>query len=88
MTAANFTSAPSTTLDQLKNAGKVSYSGIQQASLGDNNTIGGVSYDIQVAALDTSNDHQTNYDTLVFFDSTIGIQPGPFSLPSTGHLPM
>ena len=26
----------------------------------------------------------TNYDTLVFFDTTNGIQPGPFTLPSTG----
>lgn len=26
----------------------------------------------------------TNYDTLAFFDQTLGIQPGPFALPSTG----
>ncbi len=25
-----------------------------------------------------------NYDTLVFFDATLGIQPGPFALPATG----
>jgi len=84
LTAANFSPAPSTTISQLHTAGKVSYSPIQQASLNDNFTTGGVTYDIQVAALDTTNDHQTNYDTLVFFDATIGIHPGPFNLPSTG----
>ena len=46
--------------------------------------VGGVSYTIQVAALDTTNDSITNYDTLVFFDSANGIQSGPFTLPSTG----
>src|SRR5262249_15883548 len=38
---------------------------------------------ISIAALDTTNDGVTNYDTLVFFDQA-GIQPGPFVLPSTG----
>ena len=37
-----------------------------------------------MAALDTTNDSTVNYDTLVFFDQAHGIQPGPFSLPSTG----
>lgn len=41
-------------------------------------------FDIRVAALDTTNDHTVNYDTLVFFDAAHGIQPGPFSAPSTG----
>src|SRR5262245_34454197 len=39
---------------------------------------------IRVAALDTTNDGVVNYDTLVFFDATQGIQPGPFQAPSTG----
>jgi len=39
---------------------------------------------IRVAALDTTNDGVVNYDTLVFFDATRGIQPGPFQAPSTG----
>ncbi|BAZ66133.1 MAG: alkaline phosphatase family protein [Pelatocladus maniniholoensis HA4357-MV3] len=84
LTTANFSPAPNQTISQLSVAKKISYSPILQASLGDQFTVGGVNYDIQVAALDTTSDRQTNYDTLVFFDATIGIQPGPFSLPSTG----
>ena len=41
-------------------------------------TVGGVPFTIRVAALDTTNDGTVNYDTLVFFDQTQGIQPGPF----------
>jgi hypothetical protein len=41
-----------------------------------------VNYTIQVAALDTTNDG--GFDTLVFFETTNGIKPGPFHLPSTG----
>lgn len=84
LTAANFSPASSQIVSQLKNARRVSYSPIQQAALSDRFTVGGVSYDIQVAALDTTNDRKTNYDTLVFFDAQIGIPAGPFSLPSTG----
>ena len=39
---------------------------------------------MRAAALDTTNDGTTNYDTLVFFETTQGIQPGPFALPATG----
>ena len=39
---------------------------------------------IRVAAIDTTNDGKVNYDTLVFFDATRGIQAGPFQAPSTG----
>jgi Type I phosphodiesterase / nucleotide pyrophosphatase len=84
LTATDFTPATSQTVSQLKAARKFSYSPIKQASLSDRFTVGGVSYNIQVAALDTTKDRQTNYDTLVFFDATIGIQPEPFTLPSTG----
>jgi len=41
-------------------------------------------FEIRVAALDTTNDGVVNYDTLVFFEKTQGIQPGPFQRPSTG----
>ncbi len=41
-------------------------------------------YDIKAAALDTTDDGIVNYDTLVFFEATAGIPPGPFALPSTG----
>ncbi|MBV9386999.1 MAG: alkaline phosphatase family protein [Chroococcidiopsidaceae cyanobacterium CP_BM_ER_R8_30] len=99
LTAANFSPAPGTTTSQLNvlpeaapaaalskldAAGKVSYSPVLQASLNDTFTVGGVKYDIRVAALDTTNDSVSNYDTLVFFDANQGIKPGPFSLPSTG----
>src|SRR6185295_15114063 len=46
--------------------------------------VSGISFNLQAAALDTTDDGVTNYDTLVFFDTTNGIQPGPFALPSTG----
>jgi len=84
--SADFSAAPQATLDQLAAAGKVSYSPIRQASLADSPAyvVGGVTYNFQVAALDTTNDNTANYDTLVFFDATQGIQAGPFKLPSTG----
>lgn len=85
LTAADFAAAPETILEQLKGAGKVSYSPILETNKSfDKFTVGGVNYDIQVAALDTTDDNKVNYDTLVFFDATQGIQPGSFSLPSTG----
>lgn len=85
LTAADFSTAPSTTVDQLTAAGKQSFSPVLQKTTAlETFTVGGVSYSIQVAALDTTNDHKVNYDTLVFFDSTNGIKPGPFTLPSTG----
>ena len=77
--------APQTTLDQLQAAGRTSFSPVRQKTTTlETFTVGGVNYDIRVAALDTSNDNAVNYDTLVFFDQTRGIQPGPFSLPATG----
>jgi hypothetical protein len=85
LTAADFAPAPETILDQFKEAGKVSYSPILETNKSfDKFTVGGVNYDIQVAALDTRDDNKVNYDTLVFFDASQGIQPGSFSLPSTG----
>jgi len=85
LTAADFNSAPRSTIEQLAAAAKVSYSPILQKSTPlDSFTTGGVDYIIQVAALDTTDDQKVNYDTLVFFDQNQGIQPGPFNLPSTG----
>ena len=85
LTATDFSAAPSTTVDQLTAAGKQSFSPVLQKTTElEHFTVGGVSYSIQVAALDTTNDSKVNYDTLVFFDSTNGIKPGPFTLPSTG----
>jgi Type I phosphodiesterase / nucleotide pyrophosphatase len=44
---------------------------------------GSAAYDLQVAAIDTTNDNVTNYDSLVVFDANVGIK-GPSTLPSTG----
>ena len=85
LTAADFSPAPATTTAQLTAAGKVSFSPVLQKTTSlVTFTVGGVQYNIQVAALDTTNDSLINYDTLVFFNTTQGIQPGPFQLPATG----
>lgn len=85
LSATDFTPAPGQTIAQLEAAGKPSYSPVLQKTTAlDTFAIGSVTYTIQVAALDTTNDGQGNYDTLVFFDTNSGIQPGPFSLPATG----
>lgn len=81
----DFSQASETTTNQLTAADKVSYSLVLQKTTAlDSFTVGGVKYTINVAALDTTNDQVTNYDTLVFFDTTQGIKLGPFRLPSTG----
>ena len=41
-------------------------------------------YNMKAAALDSTNDSNMNYDTLVFFEAGQGIPAGPFALPSTG----
>ncbi|PSB15136.1 phosphodiesterase [Phormidesmis priestleyi ULC007] len=84
LSAGDFSAAPTQTKDQLTAAGKTFYSPVLQKTNGlEQFTVGAVSYDLQVAALDTSNDRQVNYDTLVFFDAKSGIRSGG-SLPSTG----
>lgn len=84
LTAADFGPAPSATISQLTAAGRSSFSPVlQKATSLEVFTVGGIAYTIQVAALDTTNDGATNYDTLVFFDQN-GIAPGPFNRPSTG----
>ncbi len=84
LTQADFTAAPATVLAQLQAAGKASYSPVQQRVTPETFTAGGVTFNIQAAAIDTTNDGQTNYDTLVFYNVALGIPPGPFSLPATG----
>jgi predicted AlkP superfamily pyrophosphatase or phosphodiesterase len=85
LSAADFAPASAYTTEQLKSAGKASYSPILQTKTAlDNFTTGTITYNIQVAALDTTRDRKINYDTLVFFDSQQGIQKGPFNLPATG----
>jgi predicted AlkP superfamily pyrophosphatase or phosphodiesterase len=85
LTKTDFGSAPETTLAQLSGSGKTSFSPVlQKTSPLDSFAINGVNYTIQVAALDTTNDEQVNYDTLVFFDMNRGIEGAPAALPSTG----
>ncbi len=61
-----------------------SCSSAQTATCSSNAAALDVKYAIRVAAIDTTNDNKVNYDTLVFFDTTQGIKPGPFHAPSTG----
>ncbi len=86
LTASDF--APTQNLNllrQLVAAGHPSFSPVLQKKTPLTTfTVGGVNYTILAAALDTTDDGVKNYDTLVFFDSARGIQPGPFNLPSTG----
>lgn len=85
LTASDFGPAPQTTIDQLNAAGHSSFSPVlQKLTTFDSFTVSGIQYTILLAALDTTDDSQTNYDTLVFWDANQGIQPGPFNLPSTG----
>ena len=81
--AGNFTDAPPATVAQLATAGKLFYGSVKQADLESFTTMG-VTYNIKAAAYDTTNDSVANYDTVVIFNQTQGIQPGPFSLPATG----
>lgn len=55
------------------------------SSCGTNNGSGRtLQYTMKAAAIDTTDDGQTNYDTLVFFSVEQGITAGPFRRPSTG----
>ena len=83
LTHSDFVAAPASTINQLSAAGKNSFSPVLQSAL-ETFAVSGISFNLQAAALDTTDDGVTNYDTLVFFDTTNGIQPGPFALPSTG----
>lgn len=85
LAAADFAPASTTTIEQLKSANKVSYSQVLETKAPlDSFTVGTITYNIQVAALDTTKDKKINYDTLIFFDAQKGIQNGPFYLPATG----
>ncbi len=77
----DFNVASSTITDQVKTVFPV-FSPVLQTSL--DKFIVGINYDIQVAAIDTSNDDQANYDTLIFFDARQGIKPTVANPPTTG----
>ncbi len=91
LTAADFGDAADAIASGLATAKKQSFSPVKVASLetiptngSGSITGGGGAYNLQAAALDTTDDDKVNYDTLVFFDADRGIQPEPFELPATG----
>lgn len=85
MTTADFTPAPQTTLDQLVAAGRPFFGTVMQKTTPlETFTIDGRAFDLRLAALDTFDDGRVGYDSLVVFDQTSGIQPGPFALPASG----
>ncbi|MBD3559352.1 alkaline phosphatase family protein, partial [Planktothrix sp. FACHB-1355] len=85
LSAADFAPASGAIVKQLTAAGKASFSPILQTKTSlDRFSVAGINYDIQVAALDTTNDNQINYATLAIFDVNSGIKPTPFNLPATG----
>jgi predicted AlkP superfamily pyrophosphatase or phosphodiesterase len=85
LAATDFAAAAQSTIDQLRAINKASFSPILQTKAPiDSFTIGGVRFDFQVAALDTTNDSKVNYDSVVIFDATQGVKAAPATLPSTG----
>ncbi|AGY57722.1 alkaline phosphatase family protein [Gloeobacter kilaueensis] len=83
--AVDFTNAGDTLTSQLVAAGYPSYSPVKaKATALETINVSGTNYTINLAAIDSTNDGVTNYDTLVFYDANLGVQPGPFTLPSTG----
>src|SRR6476661_4557821 len=86
LSTASFSAAPAQTVTDLIAAGHTSHSPVLQANL-ETFTSGGQSYSIKVAALDTTNDSTTNYDTLVMFDANHGSILGPFTAAPLGTGP-
>jgi phosphodiesterase/alkaline phosphatase D-like protein/predicted AlkP superfamily pyrophosphatase or phosphodiesterase len=89
LAAADFSVSNTQAVTGLTALGRTSYSAVKVANL---ETINGTSltggstktnYVMQVAAIDTTNDSVTNYDTLVVFDANVGIQAAA-ALPATG----
>lgn len=88
LTAADFNISNTQAVAGLTAIGKTSYSPVKVAkleTLAATALTGGStnSYDLQVAAIDTTNDNVVNYDTLAIFDANVGIK-GAASLPVTG----
>ena len=100
LSAADFQAADATLVAQLQAAGYRSFSPVRvttnpvemvfcasttSSTCGTSNASGRtLEYNLRVAALDTTRDGRVHYNTLVFFDANVGIQPGPFALPATG----
>ena len=86
LNAASFSAAPPATVADLIAAGHTSFSSVLQANLETFNS-GGQSYSIKAAAIDTTDDSTTNYDTLVMFDANHGSILGPFTTAPLGTGP-
>lgn len=85
LTASDFGAADEAVKGQLAIARKISYSSILQTREPiDRFVVDNAPYSLIAVALDSTNDGTTNYDTLIVFDSRIGIAPEPFRLPATG----
>jgi hypothetical protein len=88
LTTASFSAAPVQTTADLIAAGHPSFSPVLQANLETfNSGSPAQSYSIKVAAIDTTNDSMTNYDTLVIFDANHGGILGPFTAAPLGTGP-
>lgn len=86
LASGNFGPAPQATVDQLAAAGHPSFSPVRQTNL-ETFSSGGQSYDIKLAAIDSTDDGAINYDTLVFFDANHGGIAGPFTAAPLGTGP-
>jgi len=96
LTGDNFKPAGKALQDQLTAAGKTWFSPVRVTAPFETVYCGATApttcstspldlkFEMRVAALDTTDDGKVNYDTLVFFEKTAGIQPGPFAKPETG----
>jgi hypothetical protein len=84
LTSASFTEAAPALVDALRAASSTPFYGTVRVADLETITVNTIVFALDVAALDTTNDGIQNYDTLVFFDGTTGVTPGPFTLPSTG----
>ncbi|MBD2096113.1 alkaline phosphatase family protein [Trichocoleus sp. FACHB-591] len=89
--AADFTVAPEAAAQELARLGMASFSDVKVAELEDipaqgrGSLTGGSSnaYDLQIAAIDTTDDRVVNYNQAVVFDANRGIEPMS-NAPSTG----
>ncbi len=87
LTAADFTVDKTQAVNGLTALGRKFYGDVKVATLESLTatalTGGNPAYNLQVAAIDTTDDSKVNYDTLVVFDANVGIK-GATSLPATG----
>ncbi len=87
LTAASFNVDSAQAKSGLTTLGKTFYGEVKVANLETLTatalTGGNPAYNLQVAAIDTTNDNTVNYDTLVVFDANVGVKAAA-TLPATG----